>query len=62
VFTRQGIPAAFVKCAAGELTTNIAFGGPDRRDLYVVESHTGTILRARLETPGRTHFAFRNQE
>ncbi len=62
IFTRQGIPAAFVTSAAGDFTTNVAFGGPDRQDLYMVESGSGSILRARLDVPGRAHFASRNQE
>jgi gluconolactonase len=32
--------------------TNVAFGGADRRDLYLTESTAGAILRARLDTPG----------
>lgn len=40
-----------VSCA-GVGTTNIAFGGPDRKSIFVTESRTGTILRAELETPG----------
>jgi gluconolactonase len=42
-----------VKSSVGLFTTNIAFGGPDRRDLYITESHSGTILRARVPTPGK---------
>ena len=33
-------------------TTNLAFGGPDNRHLYIIESQTGTILRAELPVPG----------
>jgi gluconolactonase len=57
IFSRQGIPLAFVKSGAGEFTTNLAYGGKDRRDLYIVESSTGSILRARVEVPGRKHFS-----
>lgn len=39
--------------------TSLCFGGPDRRDLYIVTadntddpSRTGTIFRTRVETPG----------
>jgi gluconolactonase len=55
LFSRQGVPLAFVKSCAGEFTTNLAYGGPDRRDLYIVESGTGSILRARMDVPGRKH-------
>ncbi len=51
----------FARCRArsanGLFTTNIAFGGADRRDLYITESHTGTILRARVPVPGRLLFS-----
>jgi len=57
LFSRQGVPLAFVKAAVGEFTTNLAFGGPGRRDLYIVESGTGTILRARMDVAGRRHFS-----
>jgi len=38
--------------AAGSSTTNLAFGGADRRTLYVTDSTHGQILRATLATPG----------
>ncbi len=57
LFSRRGVPLAFVKAAVGEFTTNLAFGGPGRRDLYIVESGTGTILRARMDVAGRRHFS-----
>lgn len=53
IFDKAGIPTHFVKSSAGELTTNVAFGGADRRDLYIVESATGSILRARVPVAGR---------
>jgi gluconolactonase len=52
-FSRQGVPLAFVRCCVGEFPTNLAYGGADRRELYIVESGTGTILRARMGVAGR---------
>ncbi|ABD88271.1 SMP-30/gluconolactonase/LRE family protein [Rhodopseudomonas palustris] len=40
-----------VSCA-GVGTTNIAFGGPERKFAFITESRTGTILRAELDIPG----------
>jgi gluconolactonase len=57
VFDRLGVPVARVTSPAGLRTTNVAYGGPDRRDLYVTESEDGAILRARLPTPGRPMFS-----
>ena len=41
-----------VSCA-GRSTTNIAFGGSDRRSLFITEAETGSILRAELPVPGQ---------
>jgi gluconolactonase len=57
LFSRQGVPLAFVRSAVGEFTTNLAFGGPERGDLYIVESGTGTIVRARMRVRGRRHYS-----
>ena len=53
VFSRLGEPLYRLRSCQGPMTTNIAFGGADRRTLFVTESTTGTILTARLPTPGR---------
>lgn len=37
---------------AGTTCTNVAFGGPERRTLYITESLTGTVLMADLPNPG----------
>jgi gluconolactonase len=57
LFDEIGEPRHRVRSANGLFTTNIAFGGPDRCDLYITESHTGTILRARVPVPGRVLFS-----
>jgi gluconolactonase len=36
----------------GSSTTNLAFGGADRRTLYVTDSTHGRILRAAMDAPG----------
>jgi gluconolactonase len=55
VMSRLGHPLyrLVVPDGAGMTVTNLAFGGADRRDLYVTESASGTILKARLPTAGR---------
>lgn len=43
-----------VDCSAiGRTVTNLAFGGPDRRDLYITVSDASTVARARMPVPGR---------
>lgn len=45
-----------VSCA-GRSTTNLAFGGPEGRSLFVTESETGSILRAELPAPGQVLYS-----
>lgn len=52
VFSPLGEPLYRVRCPTGVMSTNVAFGGPDRRDLYVTESESGHILKARLPVAG----------
>ena len=44
-------------CTRGRATTNLAFGGPERKSLFITESATGTILKADLGTPGQQMFS-----
>lgn len=39
-------------CTEGRTTTNLAFGGEDRRQLFITDSSTGTILKIEMEVPG----------
>jgi gluconolactonase len=52
VFSRIGQPLHYIKTCAGDMTTNIAYGGDDGRTLFITESRTGSILTVRLPTPG----------
>lgn len=40
----------------GISTTNLAFGGADGCEIFVTESHTGSILRAAVGTRGKALF------
>jgi gluconolactonase len=57
VFSRIGLPLHYIRTCAGEMTTNIAFGGDDNKTLFITESRTGSILSVRLPLPGRTMFS-----
>jgi gluconolactonase len=57
LFNRQGEPLARINSCKGLATTNLAYGGPDNRTLYITESDSGTILKARLDTPGQPMFS-----
>lgn len=45
-------PMERIASCAGWSTTNLAFGGDDRRKLFITESETGSILTVTLATPG----------
>ena len=57
MFNTLGEPVGRIRSCAGIRTTNLAFGGADRRSLYITEAEEGVILRARLDTPGRRMFS-----
>lgn len=57
VFTRLGEPLLRIRSETGLATTNVAFGGPDRRTLFITESESGSILSAAMPAPGRRLFS-----
>ena len=50
-------PLLRVTSSAGFSTTNVAYGGPESRTLYITESQTGSILQAKMPAPGQTLFS-----
>ncbi len=59
LFSPLGEPIYRLKSCAGLMTTNVAYGGPDGRTLFITESDSGTILKATLPTPGLAMFSQR---
>jgi gluconolactonase len=57
IFSRLGEPLLRIRSPRGLGTTNVCFGGPENRDIFITESETGTVLRARWEHPGEPLFA-----
>jgi gluconolactonase len=57
LFSRLGRPLAEIQSCAGIGTTNAAYGGPDRKTLYITESEAGTILSAKLEVSGKEMYS-----
>jgi gluconolactonase len=57
LFSRAGEPTHRVCSCTGLFTTNAAYGGPDRRSLYITESETGTILRATMPVAGKPMYS-----
>jgi gluconolactonase len=52
VFAPHGEPLYRIAACEGSRITNVAFGGPDNRTLYMTESQTGVILAADMPEPG----------
>ncbi|WCM95128.1 SMP-30/gluconolactonase/LRE family protein [Acidovorax sp. NCPPB 2350] len=52
VLNGRAEPVEVLRGVPGSSTTNLAFGGPDRRTLYVTDSTHGQILRAVVDTAG----------
>ena len=59
VFDRKGEPVRRVRCCEGERPTNVAYGGPDRRTLYVTEADSATVQRVELDVPGLPLYSHR---
>lgn len=59
LLSRLGDTIARIRSVAGLGTSNLAFGGSDRRTLWITESETGSILEARLPAPGLKLFGER---
>ncbi|KAL1844880.1 hypothetical protein VTK73DRAFT_1626 [Phialemonium thermophilum] len=48
----NGLPLARIQSPAGHGTTNLTWGGPDLKTLYIVESQSGSILTVPWHCPG----------
>ena len=57
LFSARGEPMLRIESCEGHHTTNMAFGAPDRRMLYITESETGTILTAPMPVAGRKMYS-----
>ena len=52
MFAPNGECIARIKSCAGATVTTVAFGGPERRQLFITESLTGTVLVADVPHSG----------
>ncbi len=57
LFSRTGEPVGRMRSCAGIASTNLAYGGQERRTLFITEAESGSILRAELPVPGMTMHA-----
>jgi gluconolactonase len=52
VFDRFGVPVWRIRCCEGTFATNVAYGGPDMKTLYITEVESATVQRVDLDVPG----------
>lgn len=52
LFSANGEPMLRVRSCAGRRTTNVAYGGPDNRTLFITEAQEGVVLQARMPFAG----------
>ena len=57
IFSPVGEPLYRVQSCRGDMTTNLAYGGADRKSLYIMDATTGSILVGRVPTPGRLMYS-----
>jgi gluconolactonase len=57
IFDPSGEPIYRIKSCAGTHVTNVAYGGVDGKTLYITESHSSSILTAKLDVPGKPMFS-----
>jgi gluconolactonase len=57
VYDRHGLPIYKVESAGGHHLTNLAYGGPGNRYLYMTEGDSFSILRAEMPVPGRPMYS-----
>jgi gluconolactonase len=57
LFDNKGIPTLKIESCRGDMVTNVAYGGPTRQTLYIIESQTGTILKAQVPVAGRIMYS-----
>jgi gluconolactonase len=57
IFNHRGEPLYRIQSPKSEVVTNCAYGGADRKTLYIVDSEGGFILTATLPTAGRAMFS-----
>ena len=57
MFSKWGEPLFRIRsCTGGRTTTNLAYGGPNHKTLFITESDTGTILKTELPNEGSRMF------
>ena len=56
VFNRIGLPIYRIETCSSDKLSNMAFGGPDRKTLYILDGK-GKILAAQMPFPGKLMYS-----
>jgi len=56
-YSKRGVPLYQVESCRGEMMTNLAYGGAERKTLYITESKTQTILAAQMPVAGKLMYS-----
>ncbi len=56
-FDADGMPTHLIESCVGHHMTNVAYGGPENRTLFITEADTGSILTCELPVPGKVLYS-----
>jgi len=57
IFSRAGEPVARIRACEGLRVTNVAYGGAERKTLFMTEADSGAVLAADLDVPGQPMYS-----
>ena len=57
VFNKIGEPVHRVRACTDVFVTNVAYGGPERRTMYITEAHGAAVLMAEMDVAGYPMFS-----
>jgi gluconolactonase len=56
-FDADGMPTHLIESCVGHHMTNVAYGGPDNKTLFITEADTGSILTCEMPVPGKVLYS-----
>src|SRR5262245_29084888 len=57
IFSRAGEPVVRIRACEGIRVTNVAYGGADRKTLFMTEADSGAVLAADVDVPGQPMYS-----
>ena len=57
IFSKQGEPLYRLRSCEGHAITNIAYGGPENKTIFITESDSGSVLMAQVPEAGMPMFS-----